>query len=163
MNSKRNDLITGIVLALFALWYFYESTGIKAFAGLAGKSPVTSSTMPKIWAVCLLLLSAALILRAIRAPKGKSAGSKFSLGDWCKTNSEVLLTFLALFVYAALMAPLGFIISSILYIFAQTIILMGKDRNYVKALIIAVVCSVASYCVFVYGLAVLLPVGAIFG
>lgn len=163
MNSKRNDLITGIVLALFALWYFYEAIGIKTFAGMS-KAAVTSSTMPKIWAVCLLLLAGALILRAVRAPKGAREGKRATFAEWCKTNSEVLQTFAALFIYAALMAPLGFIISSILYIFFQTLILMGKEhRNYVKALVIAVVCSVACYLVFVYGLAVLLPAGAIFG
>lgn len=163
MNSKRNDLITGIVLALFAIWYFFEAMSIKTFAGMS-KAVVTSSTMPKIWAVCLLLLAGALILRSIRAPKPEKAGQKVTFGDWCKTNSEVLLTFAALFIYAGLMAPLGFIISSILYIFFQTLILMGKEhRSYVKALVIAVVCSAACYFVFVYGLAVLLPGGAIFG
>lgn len=163
MNNKRNDLITGIVLALFALWYFYEALSIRVFAGM-GKAVVNSTTMPKIWAVCLLLLAGALILRSLRtpAPKGAKSGS-FSLGAWVKANYEVFLTFTALFIYAALMEPLGFIISSILYIFAQTLILMDKEhRSYVKALAIAVVCSVASYAVFVYWLAVLLPVGAIF-
>ncbi len=164
MNNKRNDLITGIVLALFALWYFYEALSIRIFAGM-GKAVVNSTTMPKIWAVCLLLLAGALILRSLRtpAPKDAKSGSGFNLGAWVKANYEVFLTFAALFLYAALMEPLGFIISSILYIFAQTLILMDKGhRSYVKALVIAVVCSVASYALFVYWLAVLLPVGAIF-
>ncbi len=162
MNSKRNDLITGIVLALFSLWYLYEAFSIRIFAGM-GKAVVNSTTMPKIWAVCMLLLAAALIFRSIRAPAPKGNGDKTSASSWIKENSEVWCTFAALFIYAALLEPLGFIIASILYIFAQTIILMGKEnRNYVKAGIIAVVCSVASYYVFVHWLAVLLPVGAIF-
>lgn len=160
MNDKRTDLITGIVLALFSLWYFYEALHVRIFAGM-GKAVVNSTTMPKIWAVCMLLLSGALILRSIRAPKGKEEGN--GLGAWFKANVEVIYTFAALFIYTALLEPLGFIIASVLYIFAQTLILMGKEhRSYVKALIIAVVCSAASYYVFVYHLAVLLPKGAIF-
>ena len=161
MNNKRNDLITGIVLAVFALWYLWQSFSIRVFAAM-GK--VNSTTMPKIWAVCMLLLAGALILRSLRAPKSaKDSQGAFSLGEWCRANSEVLLTFVALFIYAAIMVPLGFIISSILYIFAQTLILMGKEhRSYVKAGLIAVVCSVATYFIFVYWLAVLLPAGMIF-
>lgn len=163
MNNKRNDLITGIVLAVFALWYLWQSFSIRVFAAM-GKAVVNSTTMPKIWAVCMLLLAGALILRSLRAPKSaKDSQGAFSLGEWCRANSEVLLTFVALFIYAAIMVPLGFIISSILYIFAQTLILMGKEhRSYVKAGIIAVVCSVATYFIFVYWLAVLLPAGMIF-
>ena len=159
--SKRNDLITGIVLALFALWYFFEASSIKVFKAFS-KAAVNSTTMPKIWAVCMLLLALALIVRALRN-KEKSSAASFSLGTWFSKNKEVVLTFIALLIYIAIMNLVGFIIASIFYIFAQTLILMPKDqRNFLKAGIIAVVFSSATYYVFVYWLAVLLPVGAIF-
>ena len=34
MNNKRNDLITGIVLAVFALWYLWQSFSIRVFAAM---------------------------------------------------------------------------------------------------------------------------------
>lgn len=170
MNSNRKDLIAGIVLALFALCYFYEATGIKSFAGL-GRTLIDSAAMPKIWAGCLLLLSCALILRSLRAERGGSKAQqqqqqkekpKLSPAAWCREHAAVLLTFAALFAYAALMVPLGFIAASTLYIFAQILILQGSLRGWYKALLLGVICSAASYFIFVRGLAVLLPPGLIF-
>ncbi len=161
--DKRTNLITGIVLAAFALWYLYEAFKVRVFAAM-GKAIVDSTTMPKIWAVCLLLLSLCLIVRSLRTKESKKAkASRLSLGELVKKNTEVIWTFIALLLYIACLHFLGFILSSMLYIFAQTIILMPKaERSYVKAGIMAVVCSVAAYMIFVHLLAVLLPVGTLF-
>ena len=85
------------------------------------------------------------------------------LSAWFNKNLEVVETFGALLIYIAIMNFVGFIIASIFYIFVQTLILMPKgEKSYVKAGVIAVIFSVATYYIFVYWLAVLLPVGAIF-
>lgn len=62
------------------------------------------------------------------------------------------------------MEPLGFVISSMIYVFVQALILtqVKTKASMIKAGILAVVCSCATYYVFVNWLAVLLPAGAIF-
>ena len=162
--KNRTDFITGIVLAVFALWYFFQSTTIRIFPGM-GKSIVNSQTMPKVWAVCLLLLAVALMSRSFRkgVPDPDAGRPRVSLRQWISRNTEVLATFAALFVYAALLAPLGFVIATIAYIYAQTLILMPqKQRNHIKALLLGVVAAPAAYFIFVHWLNVLLPAGAIF-
>ncbi len=164
MNSRRKDLIAGVVLALFALWYFHEAAGIKSFAGLGGSAVINSATMPRIWAGCMLLLSCALILRSLRSGRrsGRKEQRRGSPAAWCREHAAVLLTFAALAAYAALMVPLGFMAASTLYISAQIMILQGSRRHWFSALLIAVICSAASYFIFVRGLAVLLPAGWLF-
>ena len=80
-----------------------------------------------------------------------------------KENSLIIYTFGALFLYALALEYVGFIISSAVYIFLQTLILMPKqNRSFIKAAILGVVSGVAAFCIFVYWLDVLLPVGKLF-
>lgn len=158
--GKRTDFVAGIVLALFSIFYFYSALHVRIFRAM-GKAIVNSTTMPKIWAVCMFLLALCLIIRGIRSPKKK--GEHVSLSEWVKENIEVLGTFLVLIIYVLIMEPLGFVIASFFYIFTQTLILMPRGkRSLVKAGIIAVIFSAGTYYVFVNWLSVLLPAGRIF-
>ena len=76
--SKRNDLITGIVIAVFSLWYYFEASNIRVMKAFS-KSAVNSTSMPKIWAVCMLLLAIALIVRGLRNKDKDAKGEPFSL------------------------------------------------------------------------------------
>ncbi len=162
MSNRKIDLVAGIVLAIFALWYLYQSFSIRMFAAM-GKVAVNSATMPKLWAICMLLLAAALISRYFRKGKAKKAEKKAGSGSILADNAEVIATFVSLIVYVVLLKYAGFIVSTSLYVFAQTIILMQKhERNYVKAGVLAIVFSVVAYFLFVHVLAVLLPIGTWF-
>ncbi len=166
--KNRTDFWTGICLAAVSVAYWAEAGQIKFFKGFGalGKGPgITSRTMPEIWAACLLLLALILISRAFRGPR-KEAGAAspaFSLKAFIVEHREVIATFAALFCYAALMQLCGFIISSALYIFAQTLILMPKGRRRpAVALVLGVAVSAIAYVSFVHWLGVLLPAGLIF-
>lgn len=162
--KNRSDFITGIILAVLAIWYFVQAQSIRIFAGM-GKSVINSQTMPKVWAVCLLLLACCLISRPFRKSFKDTAkkGEKQTLAQVLKNSWEVIATFVALFVYALLLTHFGFIISTALYIFAQTLILAPKEkRSYPGAAIIGVIAAFATYYIFVYWLDVLLPAGRIF-
>ena len=158
--GKRTDLLAGIVLALFSVFYYYNAMHVRIFRGM-GKAIVSSQTLPKIWGVCMYILALCLIIRGLRAKK--KSGERMSFGEWVKENTEVLATFAALIIYVLVMEYIGFIISSLVYIFVQTIILTPRaKRNYVVAGVIAVVFSFGTYYVFVNFLSVLLPAGRIF-
>ncbi len=161
--KNRTDFITGIILAVFSITYYMQACSVRIFPGM-GKAIVNSQTMPKIWAICLFLLALCLISRPFRKSfKDNSKSSSLSFIESCKANSEVILTFIALFFYVLCLNFLGFVISSAVYIFLQTIILMPKEkRSYLKAAILGIVSATIAFCVFVYWLDVLLPVGKIF-
>ena len=77
-----------------------------------------------------------------------------------KDYREVILSFLFLLIYILLLQPVGFIIMSALFIFAEAMVLTPKEKR--KPLIAAIVCIVAAVIVdfaFVNLLHVLLPAG----
>jgi putative tricarboxylic transport membrane protein len=160
--TNRKDFITGIVLAAFSAAYMAASFSISLFKG-SGSAPLDARFVPQMWAVCLFILSVALILRGLKSRKtvnGESAEKAPSLKEFFAKYYEAILTFAALFLYIALMEPIGFLIMSALYVFAQILILSkpGK-RNLLIAAITGVVSSVAVNYVFVVLLSVMLPRG----
>lgn len=163
--TYRTNLAAGSVLSLFAVCYLYFSFGIKPFEGI-GATPLDAAFIPRLWGVCLLALSLSLVVRGIRARNAASGKGRemlregFSPREFFRKNREVVLTFVSIGVYTALLGPVGFVVASSLYIFFQIIILSPPgERNYKIAAIIAVVSSVAVDYLFVVLLSVLLPTG----
>ncbi len=163
--TYRTNIVAGSVLALFAAVYFYFSFSIKPFHGL-GATPLDSTFIPRLWGACLFLLSMSLVLRGVRERRRVekstegAAARRFSLPAFWRNNHEVILTFIAIGVYTALLGPVGFTIMSALYIFFQAIVLSPPEkRNYKAAAAIAVVASVTIDYLFVVLLSVLLPKG----
>lgn len=157
--DKRQDLMTGIIMALVSLWYLFEAAQVKVFAGM-GKAIIDSGTIPKVWGGCLLVLSIILIIRGFRGLQKEGQLDKFNLWDKVKEHWEVVGTFILLTIYIGIMDYLGFVIASMIYIFFQILVLTPKEkRNYKMAGILAVIFSISIYYVFVEWLMVLLPVG----
>ena len=157
--------MTGSVLALFSGMYLNFSLGIKPFRGL-GATPLDAAFIPRFWGICLLLLSLSLILRGFREKRAvENSGSGpasglFSPKAFIAENSEVILTFAAIFAYTALLGPVGFTVMSALFIFFEALILTPKSkRNPKTAAVIAVVAAVSIDFLFVRLLSVLLPKG----
>ena len=75
---------------------------------------------------------------------------------------SVTLTFLVMVLYLILLPFLGFILSTIIFLFAQFIVLAPKEkRNYLLFAVIAVVFTVITFVAFRIGLSQLLPRGPI--
>lgn len=167
MEYKKN-LIPGVVLGAFSLFYLGSTTQIVPFTGL-GSTPLDNRFVPRLWGSILLLLSVILIIRGIKQRKQalESAGGKLPQGEnligICKENREVLLSFVFLAIYTALLEPVGFLISTAVYVYAEIVVLTNPaKRNWVTPAIVAIVAAVAIDFVFVRFLNVLLPHG-IFG
>jgi putative tricarboxylic transport membrane protein len=165
--SYRKNIIAGAVLSVFSVVVLLLSLNIPAFTGL-GAAPLDSAFIPRLWGGSLGLLSLSLLFRglkerAVYAKTGKVIPFPFKLSKFCRENREVILTFVIIAIYTALVGIAGFIIMSALYLFAQILILTppGK-RNFTMAGIISIITSVLLDFVFVSLLHVLLPRG-IFG
>ena len=162
MNYRKNAITGGFLFAVSA-GYLALTMEIKPFKGL-GAPPIDARFVPQLWGGLLMLLSVLLLIRSFREYKAfKAAGNslpKLDLIALVKDNASVVLTFLSLFVYIALMQPVGFLIMSVLYIFVQTLILSPKGKmNWKIALIVAIVAAVIIDFFFARMLHVLLPKG----
>ena len=165
MKSKyKMNMATGGVLFAFGLGYFILSWQIAAFKGL-GAPPIDARFVPRMWGVLLMVLSALVFLRGLREYLSlKKAGKLDAKGNglvaWVANNREVVLTFLCLLIYIALLKPVGFIIMSAAYIFAESLVLTPKGRRKpALVLAIAIVAAVIVDYIFVNLLHVLLPSG----
>jgi putative tricarboxylic transport membrane protein len=161
----KMDIIPGIVIALFSIGYLALIPSIQTFTGL-GSTPLTNHFVPYLWGGSLLVLSLWIIARGFRRRKKYLAegGSikKTSLKDALLERREVVASFAALTLYVGLMDLVGFVIMTVLYVFAQILILTPREnwgKTYVPAAITAAVSGGLLFYVFRYLLNVLLPVG----
>lgn len=126
-NSKyMMDIVPGVVIAVFSLLYLSQVPGIQAFEGL-GSTPLDNHFVPYLWGGVLLFLGLWLVGRGIvKFKRFKAAGGeakKNSLGAAIAEKREVIASFVALVIYVGLMDLVGFVIMTVLYTFAQILIL----------------------------------------
>ena len=167
MKNKQYklDIIPGIVLALFSIGYLALIPQIQTFTGM-GATPLTNHFIPTLWGGFLLALGLWIIARGFRKRKKfLEEGGKIentSLKDAIMERREVIVSFIALTLYVVLMGPVGFAPMTILYVFAQILILTPREqwkKNIVPALITAVITGCVLFYIFRYMLNVLLPIG----
>lgn len=173
MKNKQYklDIIPGIVIAVFSIAYLAMIPSIQTFTGL-GSTPLTNHFIPYLWGGALLVLGLWITVRGFRKRKKYLAEGgkieKTSIKDALMEKREVVASFVALTLYVALMGPIGFAITTIVYVFVQILILTPREnwkKTYVPAAITAVVAGVLLFYIFRYVLNVLLPVGilSVFG
>lgn len=169
MSNKqyKRDILPGIVLSLFAIGYLSQISNIVEFKGL-GSTPLTNRFVPYLWGSVLLVLSLWILVRGLRKRKKLVAEGgkpdKTSLKEMLSDKREVVCSFVALTIYVALMGPVGFVITTLVYVFVQILILTPKEKwkkTYVPAAITAVVVAGVLFYIFRYLLNVLLPVGVL--
>lgn len=160
----RKNLYPGIVLTVITSVYLAFSGQIAIFTG-SGATPLDARFMPRFWGTCLLILSLILVFRGIKQRKNAVASgvdlkSKVTIVQQIIDNREVVLTFVFLGIYVVAMKGIGFLITTIAFLFGEILLLTPKkDRNYILTFIVALVFACAIDLVFVRFLNVLLPAG----
>lgn len=157
--KKYKMLFTGIFVALFAAAYFAGSLFIRKSKAVS----IGADFMPKLYAVILLLLAACLIYQGIREAR-RFVGEENNNGER-KDTKNVLLTFVLIIAYIAVMELIGFMLSSAIFLFLMSMLLTPADikRNYKMALLYSVILSIGAYLLFHNVMFMPLPVGVIFG
>lgn len=158
--DKRRDLITGICMACISIFYLISTSSIKIFAGM-GRSAINSTTIPRVWGVCLFILGILLIMRAMKEYKlGGKPENKINLLHMIKENSAVVYSFVIFGVYVAFLNIIGFIIMTALYLFFQMLVLTPHgEKKPLRAALLSVVFSLGIYYIFVKLLMIMLPIG----
>ncbi|WLG95809.1 tripartite tricarboxylate transporter TctB family protein [Pseudomonas sp. FP198] len=151
-SYKRNELIAGLAMLGAGVAYLILTMN------LPRRGTIDAAFVPWVLAVALCLLGA-LQLWAWRKLPDKSAepSEKPEAIDYPTVIKSVALVLL----YTALMQPVGFLITTALYLYAQFIVLTPADEKvkHLRYTLIAVVSAVLIFYIFRHGFDLLLPVG----
>lgn len=157
--KKCKDLILGGVMLLLSGFYLYFASQIKTRPKLT-PSYASAREVPYVLGILLAILSVLCIIQGVKKYRSFDAGTEKAAGGGDVV--PVLLTFGVIILYLAIMKPLGFCLSTIIYLFLQMSILAPKSkRNYLLFAIVAVVFTAIVYVAFRIGLSQLVPRGPI--
>ena len=188
MSDKRKEALSSIFFAVLSVVYFCGTFSIRGYNAF-GVTVLSSASVPRALAVALLVLSLIHLHSALRTNNSAKdeaqnaadaadmknvqgvdiekelAQAEKNENSGEVNNKDVILTVLFLILYVIGLAYLGFIISTIIYIIAQSELMTQKakrKKGIVKSVILAVVATAAIYFLFNNLLSLLLPVG-VFG
>ena len=152
MTTKVRDSICAVIMLAFGAAMVVLARDIPHKIA----SDVGSAYVPTFIGICIIVVAGAkLILTLLNkkpAAKEKIKFTQDALGGFGTIGLMV--------VYMLIFEPVGFIISSALYLFVQMILLSDKtNRNPILFAIIAVALPVAVDALFVYAIHMPLPVG----
>ena len=154
MKKKYWDLASGIFLLVFSIVLFIGAQNVKTLS----ISSVGSGTFPSFISVLLAIVSVVIIVGG--AKKAREPDEKQTQNNEKQRFWAVLATFGIMALYALLMPKVGFIITTIAYLFAQMYIMAAKEHQ--KPIlfgIISIVTSVSVYYMFVKVFSLMLPAG----
>lgn len=164
MRNKK-DMLTGGVLAVVAIAYIMGSFSIKVFEG-AGKTIINAGTIPRMWGVCLLILSMILIFRkgdpAVMEEKDMAGEAKHTVNEWFYQNYAVVGTFVMMVVYILILDTVGYLLDTFVYLILQILLLSpkGEKKMFLTIVISAFVAAGTCY-IFTQWLGVPLPAGVL--
>ena len=152
MTDKQRDYLCSILFLIFGIFLFTQSMGIQAMMG----KDLGSGFVPKIVAGAIVVFS---IWKLSITVLSKTEGGKKKQDDDMKGG---LFTICLLAAYVVLFKPLGFIISTVFYLFLQTLILSDEsNRNLPLFGVISVTAPIVIYVLFVYVIKMPLPTGPV--
>ncbi len=152
-KNKYSELILGIIIFSLGLFYFLLTNKIPA------KDRIDSRFLPYLLSGFLFVLSAIQISRGwefIKSGKVKKDKEESDYLTFIKTLSLIIL-------YIGFLNILGFIISTVIFLFLEFIVLTPSriKKNYILFFFISLVTSFMVYFLFRYGLNLILPRGIV--
>ena len=168
--EKYEDWLVALFYLIITVVYAVQIPSIK----ITSISPIDSAFLPIILSAGMGILTVCQIYQAIKKQK-KMAQAAAENAD-ADANAETvdaedapdygraIMTLAASLLYVALLNPLGFVISSVVYLELQMCIMSPKDkRKPVKFLIISIITVLVIYFIFHNLLRLMLPNGILTG
>lgn len=150
--SKMKDAICGIIGMIFAAALFFLSVQI----GMKESTTIGADFVPKIVAVLLFILFAILTGRGIKEAKN----AKEKPAEYKNNFLGAVFMFAAMILYAVLLKPVGFIITSCLFLYGALILMSRKEQiHYIKFLVITLVTVLCINFVFMEIFGIRIPQG----
>jgi hypothetical protein len=158
--ERYKDLISGSALILLGIYITIESGNIK---GHTQSSVVNARFVPRIIGITLIVFSGITFIKALVKLLLYRRTEESTPAKQCDDRITLGCTAVLLVLYALMFKPLGFIVSSVIYLFLQVPVLTPKEKRTRRVLpiaaAVAVIIPVLIYIGFRYGLEILLPVG----
>ncbi|MGE4353694.1 MAG: tripartite tricarboxylate transporter TctB family protein [Oscillospiraceae bacterium] len=162
--------ITPILVMIFYIYLFGASWSLKAFANDILGSDFMPKVVTALGFLCTLYIFIEQIFITLREKKDagavgspengtKSTAAKKNIHDFIQQYISVI-TLILIGIYISLMRPLGFILSTILYLFVQILLIAPREKKKpVFIAILSIAFSFAIYTIFTKGFYVILPPG----
>lgn len=155
MKSKTRDIVCSSLFLIVGMFTFANALEIKPLMA----KDLGSGFMPKVIGVSLIIIA---VIKLILTLINKKESKEKILNDDIDQKGGLLTIGIFLF-YVLTFEMLGFIVSTVIYLFFQMLILSNdKNRNCKLFVLISVIFSVVVYALFVYVINRPLPIG-IFG
>lgn len=153
--KKYGDLTVGIFFVLLSIVMILAAYALPASTVMeVGPDfmPLCVGYLTLVLAVALTVLS----LKSLKENKGKTYEEDENKPDY----KRVLISFVLILIYVFVMKPVGFIISTIVYLPLQMYTLAPTEgRKPVFLTIISIVFTLAVFFLFRYGFKIVLPAG----
>lgn len=159
MVKAKRDCINAIVILAFCGFAYYLSLSIPAPS--FGKTGGAFFPRIVIGAVAFLSLCY-LVSSLLRIKKEKNIHLDLSIPRFLKENSKVIGSFVIFGLYVFALGLLGYIISTILFLFALYMLLAEKKQKFWLVGIGIIVLTLLLFVVFQNILSVFLPTGVFF-
>lgn len=175
-SSKKVDVFSGIIILIVSITLFISTFGFQQMT----ESRVGSAFFPQIASVSMAVMSVLLIIspfiqkkikekNAERKDEAESDENAMEQYQVSKSENEenekkyyglVVLTIVLLITCVALLQPLGFIISTTIFLFLQMCIMSKKNnRKYITFIIVSIATSGLIYWIFKGFFNLMLPAG----
>jgi putative tricarboxylic transport membrane protein len=154
MTNKQRNLLTSILFLVLGAFFLVQSLAVPHKI----ESDVGSGYVPAFICIVIMVVAAAkLIITLVRHDPYADEKEK-SLGSM----KGGIVTILIILAYVLLFEPLGFIVSSILFLFALiNWFACSKNRNIILFAIISIALPIAVSALFYYVIKMPLPKGLI--
>ena len=154
MTNKQRNLLTSVLFLVFGSFFLVQSLQVPHKI----ESDVGSGYVPAFVCICMIVVAAAKLLITLFRKDPYADVKDKSLGS-TKGGAVTILIMLA---YMLLFEPLGFIVSSAVFLFALiNWFANSKNRNIPLFAVISVVLPVAIAALFVYVIKLPLPKGLV--
>jgi putative tricarboxylic transport membrane protein len=156
---KRKELLVGALMLGAGLFYLFLTIN------LPRKGFIDASTVPYVLSVGLCLLGALQLLTATKATQPSADADADADADSSASTPPdyptVFKTLGLIAIYVALLQKVGFPIMTVLYLYAQFMVITPREQkiNHIAYIVIAVVTSALIFFTFRQGFDLMLPTG----
>ncbi len=184
-SDSKKEIGVGVFFFVFAIAYMVGASKISTFTPF-GNRGLDSRSVPELLGILTIILSITYMVqvwfkeRKLKKILEESGANSAQVGDQKETTAtpeskgtiisrinnvmptKLILSLIFLAVYTALYQPLGFILSSIFFLIAESFLLVNKDERKKWILFIvlfSVGISIFIYFIFTKYLTLVLPSG----
>lgn len=171
-QKNNKEMLIGVLFLVIGAAYLISAFFIPSYEGYGGQN-ISSSFMPKVLGIMLVVLSIMQIYGARKAATmeaAKDEDSSVTLDNVAEFDDDaamrgastksMLIIFAILVAYIALMPIVGFILSTAFFLLTSMLVLTpANKRNLVLIIVLTLVVSIGVYFLFVNGLSLVLPAG----